>query len=36
MEPVLYSLQAVGSEIDRAVTIGSRALNTEIAQQERS
>jgi hypothetical protein len=34
MEPVLCSLQPVGSEIQRTITIGSRALDAEIAEQE--
>jgi hypothetical protein len=35
MEPALYSLQPVGNEIERAITIGTRTLDAEIAQQER-
>ncbi len=34
MEPVLYSLQPVGSEIERAITIGSRALDANIAERK--
>jgi len=34
MEPVLCSQQPVGSEIERAITIGSKALDAEIAEQE--
>jgi hypothetical protein len=37
MEPVLYSftpLQPVGREIERAITIGSKALDAQIAEQE--
>ena len=35
MEPVLCSQQPVGSEIERAITIGSKALDVEIAEEER-
>jgi hypothetical protein len=35
MEPVPYSLRAVGSEIERAFTIGSSALDADIAEKER-
>jgi hypothetical protein len=34
MEHVLYSLHAVGSEIECAITIGSKALDAEIAEQQ--
>ena len=32
MEPVPYSLRPVASEIERAITIGSKALDAEIAE----
>jgi hypothetical protein len=34
MEPVRYSLNAVGSEVERAIIIGSKALDAKIAEQE--